>query len=91
MSRVTDSIDDLLDAAVHLLDLDDAVSAAIEDTYRRAVDLRDAHDRGAPAELRALLVAYGGLRAMMAQADDRLRALGEALDALPLATPEGEE
>ncbi|MCB9765620.1 MAG: hypothetical protein H6739_37950 [Alphaproteobacteria bacterium] len=80
-------LEDLLDPAVHLLDLSDELATAIEDTYRRAVDLRDARLAGKPVDLRALLIAYGGLCALMAQAQQQLQRMGEAIEATPLTVP----
>ena len=71
---------DITDCAVALLDLQDPLEQAIDRTYKAAVDHADALRRDGQADTRALLIAYGGLRAMVDQLDRHTRNLGRLLD-----------
>ena len=71
---------DVTDCAVALLNLQDPLEQAIDRSYKAAVDHTDALRRDGQADPRALLIAYGGLRAVAEQFDRQVQTLGRLLD-----------
>ena len=74
-----DLANDITDRAICLLDLQDPLEQAIERAYRAAIDHGDALRRDGQADPAKLLVAYGGLRAVLDQLDRHACKLGELL------------
>ena len=75
------------DCAVHLPDIKDALEAAIGRTYKAAIDYTDALRLGQPPDPRKLLIARGGLRAILDHVKRQVATLGGLLGADDATTP----
>ncbi|MCB9741822.1 MAG: hypothetical protein H6740_04355 [Alphaproteobacteria bacterium] len=81
----SDTINDVADHAVTLLDCADDLSAAIEENYRAAERFRRRYESGEPADPREVLMAFGGLKAMLRQAMNKLESQEDCLERLGFA------
>lgn len=87
---VSEVVTDLAEQAIALLDCNDELSQAIEDNYRAAEMFRLRYEAGESADPSELLMAYGALRALLRQAQNRVEAQAQSLGRLgvvPLARP----
>ncbi|MCB9746751.1 MAG: hypothetical protein H6741_04425 [Alphaproteobacteria bacterium] len=84
-----DAIGEILDRSVNLTDTKDALDHAIDNTYKAAVDLKDALASGQDLDPAALHQAYGALRAMLDHATDQASAIGASLAELSIKPGSG--
>ena len=84
-----DAIGEILDRSINLTDTKDAIDHAIDNTYKAAVDLKDALAAGEDIDPAALHQAYGALRAMLDHAQTQAEAIGRSLAELSLQSNAG--
>ena len=80
-NRLLDAATQMSDCAVHILDTEDALEAAIGRTYKATIDYTDALRRGEQPDPRKLLIAWGGLRAILDHVERQVATLGGLLTA----------
>ena len=86
-NRLLDAATQMSDCAVNLLDTEDALEAAIGRTYTATIDYTDAIRRGEQPDARQVLIAYGGLRAILDHVEKQVATLGGLLTADQAAAP----
>ena len=87
---ISEVVTDLAEQAIALLDCNDELSQAIEDNYRAAEMFRLRYEAGESVDPSELLMAYGALRALLRQAQNRVEAQAQSLGRLgvaPIARP----
>ena len=86
-NRLLDAATQMSDCAVNLLDTEDALEAAIGRTYTATIDYTDAIRRGEQPDARQVLIAYGGLRAILDHVEKQVATLGGLLTADQATAP----
>lgn len=81
----TEAVSDVADHAITLLDCADDIGTAIEENYRAAEMLRRRYAAGESADPREVLIAFGGLKALLKQALHKVEAQEESLERLGFA------